>query len=142
MHQILLVEDNAADARLMSEALGDVKAAAALSWVTSGEEALGLLRRTKLAAGERRPDLVLLDLNLPGLNGHEVLSQIKGDPALRSTPVLVLSSSARSEDVLSAYDAHANAYLLKPQTYEGVLNLVTTIKNHWLGAVVLPTYAV
>lgn len=142
MHQILLVEDNPADARLMNEALSDVKASAVLCWVTSGEEALDLLRRTEIAAGDRRPDLVLLDLNLPGLNGHEVLLQIKRDPALKHTPVLVLSSSARAEDVRDAYDGHANAYFVKPQTYEGILSLVTSIKSHWLGTVLLPGFAV
>ncbi len=138
MYQILLVEDNPADARLMSEALTDVKASAALCWVSSGEAALDQMRRTEFADGDRRPDLVLLDLNLPGLNGHEVLLQIKRDPALKRTPVLVLSSSARPDDVRSAYDGHANAYLVKPQTYDGFLNLIASIKNHWLDTVLLP----
>lgn len=138
MHQILLVEDNPADARLMNEALADVKAPATLCWVTSGEEALERLRSNDLASDERRPDLVLLDLNLPGLNGHEVLLHIKRDPALKRTPVLVLSSSARSEDVEDAYDGHANAYLVKPQNYEGYLILVASIKSHWLNTVLLP----
>ena len=138
MYQILLVEDNPADARLMSEALTDVKVSAALCWVSSGEAALDQMRRTEFADGDRRPDLVLLDLNLPGLNGHEVLLQIKRDPALKRTPVLVLSSSARPDDVRSAYDGHANAYLVKPQTYDGFLNLIASIKNHWLDTVLLP----
>lgn len=138
MHQILLVEDNPADARLMDEALAEVKAPASLCWVASGEEAIGRLRCNDPASADRKPDLVLLDLNLPGLNGHEVLLQIKRDPALKRTPVLVLSSSARSEDVEAAYDGHANAYLVKPQTYEGYLILVASIKSHWLGTVLLP----
>lgn len=142
MYQILLVEDNPADARLMNEALADVKAHATVCWVATGEEALDVLRGTQPGSEDRRPDLVLLDLNLPGLHGQEVLMQIKRDPALKRTPVLVLSSSARPEDVRGAYDGHANAYLVKPQTYDGFLTLVGNIRDHWLGAVLLPGHVV
>ena len=136
---ILLVEDNPADARLVREALAEGGVSAALHWVASGEDALSFLRPAGSQPAAGRPDLVLLDLNLPGLNGHEVLAEIKGDPALLRIPVVVLTSSANPSDVLAAYGAHANAYLIKPEDYDEFLSLVGSIRNHWLTSVLLPS---
>ena len=140
--EILLIEDNPADARLVQEALADGDVPARLRWLTSGEEALKYLRQTgQPASGQTPPDLVLLDLNLPGLNGHEVLTAIKTDPALLRVPVVVLSSSAKTTDVQAAYGQHANAYLVKPLDYTHFLALVGQIRSHWLHAVLLPSAA-
>lgn len=136
---ILLVEDNPADARLVREALTEGGVIATLHWVPSGEDALRHLRPRDPQAAAGRPDLVLLDLNLPGLNGHELLAEIKGDPALLRIPVVVLTSSANPSDVLAAYGAHANAYLIKPEDYDEFLSLVGSIRNHWLTSVLLPS---
>ena len=143
MH-ILLVEDNPADARLLREAMDDGAQFAGdqplfdLHWVASGEQALQFLRRATAYATAPTPDLVLLDLNLPGLHGHEVLAAIKGDAALAAIPVVVLSSSAARHDVSQAYAAHANAYMLKPVDYEQCLALVAAIRCYWFGAALLP----
>ena len=136
---ILLVEDNPADARLVREALTEGGVSAALHWVSSGEDALSFLRPVDNRPAPGRPDLVLLDLNLPGLNGHEVLAEIKRDPALLRIPVVVLTSSANPSDVMAAYGAHANAYLIKPEDYDEFLSLVGSIRNHWLTSVLLPS---
>ena len=138
MH-ILLVEDNPADARLVREALAESDVGAELQWVSSGEEALSFLRRGKHYPNAPVPDLVLLDLNLPGLRGQEVLIEIKQDPALRRIPVVVLSSSSARRDVLDAYDAHANSYMVKPVDFDQFLVLVATIRGYWLSSVLLPT---
>lgn len=140
--EILLVEDNPADARLVREALVEGEVQADLRWLASGEEALHYLRHTGAYAQSRSvPDLVLLDLNLPGLNGQEVLAAIKGDPALLRIPVVVLTSSANPTDVQAAYGRHANAYLVKPQDYDDFLALVGHIRSHWLSTVLLPSRA-
>lgn len=136
---ILLVEDNPADMRLVREALSEGDIPARLHWVQSGEDALGYLRHEGDYADQPEPDLVLLDLNLPGLHGHEVLSEIKRDVALLHIPVLVLTSSWTRPDVLRAYGAHANAYLVKPEDYDQFLALVGSIRSHWLNAVMLPS---
>jgi two-component system, chemotaxis family, response regulator Rcp1 len=138
---ILLIEDNPADMRLVREALAEGAVAAQLHWVNSGEAGLSYLRRSGNYAGRPTPDLVLLDLNLPGLRGHEVLREIKSDPALLSIPVLILTSSAARRDVLDAYGAHANAYLVKPDDYEQFLGLVDRICAYWLDTVLLPSQA-
>ncbi len=140
--EILLVEDNPADARLVREALAEGEVAADLRWLPSGEEALHYLRHTgDYSACHDSPDLVLLDLNLPGLNGQELLATIKSDPALLRLPVVVLTSSANPTDVWAAYGQHANAYLVKPQDYDEFLTLVGHIRSHWLSAVLLPSRA-
>lgn len=139
---ILLVEDNAADVRLVREALAEGKVPATLHCAGSGEEALDCLRHFGSHSAQPLPDLVLLDLNLPGMNGQEVLKEIKCDPALAHIPVLVLTSSAHRSDVLAAYGAHANAYLVKPQDYDEFLSLVSSIRDHWLKSVMLPSHVV
>lgn len=136
---LLLIEDNPADMRLLHEALLEYAGQPVqLHWAPSGELGLVHLRQLQ-AAALPLPDLVLLDLNLPGLHGHEVLAEIKSDPALRHIPVLVLTSSAAPQDVRSAYDAHANAYLVKPEDFGRFVELVGSIRSHWLQAVMLPS---
>ena len=140
--EILLIEDNPADARMVREALAEGEVQASLRWLASGEEALHYLRHSGAYAGSQSaPDLVLLDLNLPGLNGQEVLKAIKSDPTLLRLPVLVLTSSANPSDVQAAYGSHANAYLVKPQDYGEFLALVGHIRSYWLTAVLLPSRA-
>ena len=136
---IVLIEDNPADMRLVREALAENSTPAVLHWMPSGEEALSFLRHEKAHAGAPAPDLVLLDLNLPGLHGHEVLAAIKQDPLLRHIPVVVLTSSSARVDVLEAYQAHANAYVVKPADFEKFLALVGEIHGYWLRSVMLPS---
>ena len=136
---ILLIEDNPADARLVREALAESDITAELHWVSSGEDALSFLRHSEPFSDAPRPDLVLLDLNLPGLRGQEVLSEIKQDPALLSIPVVVLSSSGARQDVLDAYASHVNSYVVKPADFDQFLALVGTIRGYWLTSVLLPT---
>ncbi len=138
---ILLVEDNPADVRLVREALAEGGVPARLHWMPSGETALGFLRREGDRAASPRPDLVLLDLNGPGLHGLEVLAAIKRDPDLLSIPVVVLTSSAARADVLAAYAAHANSYVVKPDDYEQFLALVASLCSYWLTAVMPPGLA-
>lgn len=136
---ILLVEDNPADARLVREALAESDVTADLHWVSSGEEALSFLRRRIPFQNAPTPDLVLLDLNLPGLRGQEVLYEIKQDPALLSIPVVVLTSSGARQDVVDAYASHVNSYVVKPADFDQFLALVGTIQTYWLTSVLLPT---
>lgn len=136
---ILLVEDNPADARLLQEAMAECGIGVRLHWVRSGESALQTLRGANPDAPAFAADLVLLDLNLPGLNGLEVLAEIKQDPALLSVPVVVLTSSAARRDVRQAYAGHANAYITKPDGFEAYLGLAAMVKAHWLTLVLLPT---
>ncbi len=136
---ILLVEDNPADARLVQEALVERALDAALFWMPSGEQALAFLRHDAAQSAALMPDLVLLDLNLPGLSGHEVLAAIKQDPSLLHIPVVVLTSSSAPADVRAAYRAHANAYLVKPDDFDDFLALVADLHHHWLQAVLLPS---
>ena len=138
MHRILLVEDNPADARLVREALTEGQLVAELQWVATGEEALQALRRHDARDGGEAADMVLLDLNLPGMSGHEGLAEMKRDAVLKRTPVVVLSSSNHATDVGRAYDAHANAYMIKPQCYEDFVALVVGIRDYWLTSVQLP----
>jgi len=139
---ILLVEDNPADMRLVREAMTECEAPVALHWVTDGSAALDFLHRSGGHEKAPVPDLVLLDLNLPGIGGKEVLSEIKRDPRLSSIPVVVLTSSSARQDVLDTYRAHGNAYMVKPADFEDYLELVDRIQAYWLGgAVLLPSRA-
>lgn len=139
---ILLVEDNAADMRLVSEAMIERQASStALHWVTDGDTALDFLHQRGIHADAPAPDLVLLDLNLPGMSGKEVLAEIKQDPKLRCLPVVVLTSSAARQDVIDIYRAHGNAYMVKPTDFDDYLCLVDRIQSYWLSAVLLPTRA-
>jgi two-component system, chemotaxis family, response regulator Rcp1 len=136
--EILLVEDNPADVRLTQEALRESKISNRLHAVGDGEQALRFLRREGEHAESPRPDLVLLDLNLPRLNGREVLAQVKADPALRRIPVVVLTTSEAEEDILRSYDLHANAYVRKPVDFHQFTDVVRLIEDFWFTVVKLP----
>ncbi len=137
---LMLIEDNPADMRLVQEALTESQLPVVLHWMRSGEQALARLRHEGGDGDEggSRPDLVLLDLNLPGLGGQEVLAAIKQDPALLSIPVVVLTSSSALADVLEAYRFHANAYMVKPDDFQAFLALVGQIHSYWFQTVLLP----
>lgn len=136
--QILLVEDSPGDVLLTREALREGRVANELNVVGDGEQALRYLRREGEYADRVRPDIVLLDLNLPRKDGREVLEEVKADPELRRIPVIVLTTSNRDEDVVRAYDAHANSYIRKPVDLEKFMRVVRSIEDYWVGFVVLP----
>jgi CheY-like chemotaxis protein len=136
--EILLVEDNPGDVRLTVEALRDAKVRNTLHVARDGEQAMRFLRREQEHASAPRPDLVLLDLNLPRKDGREVLAEIKQDPGLRCIPVVVLTSSEAEQDILRAYDLHANSYVTKPVKLEQFLSVVRSIQDFWLTIVKLP----
>jgi len=136
--EILLVEDNAGDARLAREALRDAKVRNNLTWLSDGEEALAFLRRQGKYSNAPRPDLILLDLNLPRKDGREVLSEIKADDHFKRIPVVILTTSQAEEDILKAYHLNANCYIPKPVDLERFLTVVKTIEDFWLTIVKLP----
>jgi chemotaxis family two-component system response regulator Rcp1 len=136
--KILLVEDNPADARLAEEALKENKISNHLNIVRDGVEAMAFLRRSGKYAGMSRPDLILLDLNLPKKDGREVLAEIKQDPELRRIPIVVLTTSKSDEDVLRSYDLHANCYITKPVDFEQFTQAVRAVKDFWFTIVKLP----
>ena len=136
---ILLVEDNPADVRLVREAVAEHSLDANLHWVPSGGDALSFVHRRAGYSDAPRPDLVLLDLNLPGLHGHEVLAALKNDPATVQIPIVVLTSSTAQSDVLKAYQSHVNAYVVKPDDFDQFLKLVGDIESYWLESVLLPS---
>ena len=135
---VLLVEDNPGDARLAQEALRETSALIDLAWVSDGEAALDYLYRRNDHADARRPDIVLLDLNLPRRDGREVLEVVKSDADLCSIPVLILTTSANEQDVTSCYDRHANCYLIKPLDLDDFTSLMHQIHSFWLTVVRLP----
>jgi CheY-like chemotaxis protein len=137
---ILLVEDNPADVQIAQRALRESGSAVDLIVVRDGQEALDyLLRRANHIAGPwRRPDLILLDLNLPGLNGLEVLRHIRADANLADVPVVVLTTSRRPEDVRQTYAAGANTYIEKPQDFTRFAMVLQTIQRYWLDTALLP----
>ena len=136
--EILLIEDNAGDARLAKEALRDAKVANNLSWVADGVEAMAYLRREGQYDKAPRPDLILLDLNLPRKDGREVLSAIKADDRLKRIPVVILTTSQAEEDILRAYHLNANCYISKPVDLDQFIKVVRTIEDFWLTIVKLP----
>lgn len=135
---ILLVEDNAGDVRLTREALKEGKVGNSLTVAPDGVEALAILRQEGRYAGEARPDLILLDLNLPKKDGREVLAEIKDNPALRRIPVVVLTTSKAEEDIVRTYDLHANCYITKPVDFDKFVAVVRSIDDFWLSVVRLP----
>jgi len=137
--QILLVEDNAGDVRLTQEALKAIKLANELHVVRDGVEAIDYLRGGGRYAGTARPDLILLDLNLPKKNGREVLEEIKRDEALRRIPVVVLTTSKAEDDIIRSYDLHANSYIAKPVNLDHFHHIVQTIGRYWFSIVSLPS---
>jgi len=136
--QILLVEDSLADVELTLEALAEAKIANVVTVVRDGQAAVDHLFQRGDAAGAARPDLVILDLNLPRLSGHEVLAEMRSDPELRRIPVAILTTSAAEKDVLKGYDLGANCYLTKPVDVEQFVHVVQSIEDFWLGLVKLP----
>lgn len=136
--QILLVEDNAADVLLTREALRDTKIANELHVVRDGVEALDFLFQRNGFEDVPRPDLVILDLNLPRMDGKEVLAEIKQDQSLRSIPVAILTTSSAEKDIVGSYDLGANCYLTKPVDLQQFLNVVQTMEEFWLAMVRLP----
>jgi chemotaxis family two-component system response regulator Rcp1 len=135
---ILLVEDNDGDVRLTREALAEGKVANQMMVARDGIEALAILHREGAHAGARRPDLILLDLNLPRKDGRAVLAEIKADVALKRIPVVVLTTSRAEEDVLRSYNLHANCYITKPVDFDKFVAVVKTIDEFWLSVVRLP----
>ena len=136
---ILLVEDSPGDVLLTREALKDAKIANDLHVARDGEEAMAFLRREGEHAAAERPDLVVLDLNLPRKDGREVLREIKGDDQLRRIPVIALTSSSSERDIFEAYDNHVNCYLTKPIDFEEFIGVVRSMKNFWISVVRLPS---
>jgi CheY-like chemotaxis protein len=135
---ILLVEDNDGDVYLIREAFNLGSLRKRVNVVSDGEAALDYLFQRRKYQNASRPDLVLLDLNLPKIDGREVLDQVKGDPVLRHIPVIILSTSNSERDVVKAYERHANCYLTKPSDLFAYLDLIRNIEEYWLSMVCLP----
>jgi two-component system, chemotaxis family, response regulator Rcp1 len=136
--EILMVEDSPSDADLTIEALREAKVANHLNIVEDGVQAMNFLRRRNPYSQAPRPDLILLDLNLPRKDGREVLAELKADPNLRTIPVVVLTMSRAEEDVLRAYQLQANCYITKPVDFLQFLDVVRSIESFWLAVVTLP----
>lgn len=136
--KILLVEDNPGDIRLTQEVFREGKVHSDLSVVTDGVEALAFLQQKGKYVNAPRPNLILLDLNLPKKNGCEVLMEIKADPDLKSIPVVILTTSNASQDILKTYNLHANCYIKKPVDLEQFFTVIRSIENFWLTIVTLP----
>ena len=136
--EILLVEDSPSDTTLTIEALEAGKVANRLSHVEDGVEAMAYLRREGKYKKATRPDLIMLDLNLPRKDGREVLAELKNDPVLKIIPVIVLTTSRSDEDILRSYELNANCYITKPVDFEHFINVVKSVENFWLSIVTLP----
>jgi CheY-like chemotaxis protein len=136
--EILLVEDSPDDIVLTTEALKDGKVRNRVSVVEDGEEAMAFLRREGRHATAPRPDLILLDLNLPRKSGREVLQEVKQDPHLKRIPVVIMTTSSDEKDILQAYNCHANCYVTKPVDLDQFLGVVRSIEHFWLTVVKLP----
>ena len=136
--EILLVEDNPGDVRLTREALKDCKMFSNLHVVNDGEEAIAFLRKEKSYENSPRPDLILLDLNLPKKSGREVLEEIKADPNLKRIPIVVLTTSESEDDIQRVYNLNANCFITKPVDLEQFTKVVRSIEDFWLTIVKLP----
>ena len=137
--EILLVEDNPGDVGLTQEALKDTEAENNLTVVGDGQEALDLLRNKGKYANSPAPDMILLDLNLPGTDGREVLAEIKADPQLKRIPVVVLTMSQAERDILDSYDLHANSYISKPLDQDQFNTVLKAVQAYWVAISRLPT---
>ncbi|SER26920.1 response regulator [Natrinema salaciae] len=135
---ILLVEPNPGDARLFSESFEDANIASRIYTVTDGEAALDFVHQRDEHADSPRPDMILLDFQLPDVDGADILSEFKSEPALRSIPVIVMTSSASEEDIARSYDLHANAYVQKPVEPDEFIELGRSFEDFWLTFVRLP----
>jgi two-component system, chemotaxis family, response regulator Rcp1 len=136
--EILLVEDNPGDVRLTQEVFKEGKIRNKLNVAWNGEEALAYLHREGRFAQAPRPDIILLDLNLPRKSGREVLAEIKTDPRLKCIPVVILTTSQAEQDIAESYNQHANCYIVKPVELDQFINVVRTIEGFWLQIVKLP----
>jgi Response regulators consisting of a CheY-like receiver domain and a winged-helix DNA-binding domain len=136
--QILLVEDSPSDAKLTLAALKMAKVVNQVSHVEDGVEAMEFLRRQGKYARAERPDLILLDLNLPRKDGREVLEELKANPDFQLIPVVILTTSQAEQDIIRSYKLHANCYITKPVNFERFLEVVQSIENFWLTVVALP----
>ncbi len=136
--EVLLVEDNPGDVRLTMEAMREGKVLNNINVATDGVEALAFLRREGKYHQAPRPDLILLDLNLPRKDGREVLAEIKNDPALRCIPVVILTTSAAEQDIIKTYELHANCFITKPVDLDQFINVIRLIEDFWLTVVKLP----
>ena len=136
--EVLLVEDNPGDVRLTQEALKDGRVMVNLTVAADGVEAMEVLKRRGIHASTPRPDLILLDLNLPRKNGREVLEEIKADDELKRIPVIVMTTSKAEQDIHKAYNLNANCYVAKPVDLDEFLNVVRSIEDFWLTIVTLP----
>jgi two-component system, chemotaxis family, response regulator Rcp1 len=136
--EILLVEDNPADVKLTTLALQKTRLANVMQVVQDGEEAMAYLRQEGKYESAVRPDLILLDLNLPKKSGHEVLVEVKTDPNLKSIPVVILTSSDDEKDIVKTYNDYANCYITKPVELEGFMQIVKSIEDFWFAIVKLP----
>ncbi len=137
--QVLLVEDNPGDVRLFREAISQHAADVTLHVVDNGEDALRFVRREGAFGSAPAPDLIILDFNLPGKDGREVLGELKSDPGLRRIPVVVLTTSGVEKDVLRAYELHANCYVRKPVDIDDFVRAVNAFEVFWLEVARLPT---
>ena len=136
--EILLVEDNAGDVKLTREVLKEGKVPSNLSAVSDGDEAIAFLRRDGKYAGAPRPDFILLDLNLPGKDGRELLAEIRFDKHLEHIPVLVLTTSDADDDIMNCYKLKANCYIKKPLAYEQFVQIIRALDSFWFTMVQLP----
>jgi two-component system, chemotaxis family, response regulator Rcp1 len=136
--EILLVEDSTEDAELTMHSLKDGRVRNRIHWVEDGEEAMAFLYRQGRYAGAPRPDLILLDLNMPRKSGHEVLAEVKEHPELKRIPIVVMTTSNDERDILRAYDRHANCYVTKPVDMDKFIEAVRSIEEFWLTVVHLP----
>ena len=136
--EVLLVEDSPGDVRLTREAFKDAKVHINMHVSSDGMQAMAFLKREGEHANAPRPDMILLDLNLPKKDGREVLEEIKESPTLKSIPVVILTTSASEEDILRSYRLHANCYITKPVDLDGFLKVVKSIDAFWLSVVKLP----
>ncbi len=138
--EVLLVEDDPGDVLMIREAFAENKLRNRLTVVSDGVEAMEFLRREGPHAQAPRPDLILLDLNLPRRDGREVLSDVKGDPDLRSIPVVVLTTSSAEEDILRSYNLHANAFVTKPVDFDSFIDVIKQIDDFFVSVVKLPPH--
>ncbi|KPQ14046.1 MAG: two component signal transduction system response regulator [Algoriphagus marincola HL-49] len=137
--KILLVEDNEGDIVLTMEALKDSQLPNEIIIKKDGEAAITYLKELEKSQPKQLPDLILLDINLPKMNGHEVLNQIKNDPELKRTPIIVLTTSSSETDIIEAYSKHANCYITKPVDINDFLKITSKIEEFWFNVVKLPT---
>jgi len=135
---ILLIEDNPADARLVEEALLENKFLINLIHTTDGEQALARLHQQGAFSNDHLPDMILLDLNLPGMDGKEILKTIKQNPTLKRIPVIILTTSQADRDIVQTYNLNANAYVIKPLDFEQFMNIIRDTTQFWLSVAVLP----